>query len=76
MIWWAIDSAVGWAVTESESAAAVGAENDQNEKQAKADCRHDQEVHRADARRMVVQKVFQVCEDPRPPLAMYLATVD
>src|ERR1700730_1528705 len=31
-------------------------EDDQYEKQLKTDCRHDQEVHRADACRMVVQK--------------------
>ena len=47
-------------------------ENDQNEKQPKADRRHDQEVHRTDAGR----KVFHVCDRPRPLLAMYLATVD
>src|SRR4029077_12466457 len=31
-------------------------ENDQNEEQPKADRGHDQEIHRADARRVVVQK--------------------
>jgi hypothetical protein len=51
-------------------------QNDQDKQQPKADGRHDQEVHRADACRMIVQKGLQVCDRPRPRLAMYLATVD
>ena len=33
----------------------------QDKQQPKADGRHDQEVHRTDACRMIVQKAFQVC---------------
>jgi hypothetical protein len=51
-------------------------EDDQDEQQPEADRRHDQKVHGGNASRMVCRKVFQVCDGPRPLLAMYLATVD
>src|ERR1700682_6124878 len=43
-------------------------ENDQNEKQPEADCRHDQEVHGPDARRMVVEKSLPSLRPPSPAL--------
>ena len=41
-------------------------EDDQNEKQPKADRRHNQDVHRADACHMVVQKGFPGLRPPSP----------
>src|SRR5450755_181106 len=41
-------------------------ENDRNEKQPKADRRHDQKVHRTDAGRMVVQKGLPRRRPPSP----------
>src|SRR5260370_23286254 len=47
-------------------------EDDQNEKQPKADRRHDQEVHRADACGMVVQKGLPSLRRPSPTLGHIL----
>src|SRR5258708_15063829 len=41
-------------------------EDDQNEEQLEADRRHDQKVHRGNARRMVVQKSLPGLRPPSP----------
>jgi hypothetical protein len=41
-------------------------EDDQNEKQSKVGCRHDQEVHGADAGRMIAEESFQGLRPPSP----------
>src|SRR5215468_5273809 len=51
-------------------------QDNQDKQQPKADGRHDQEVHRANACSMVMQKCLPGLRPPRPLLAMYLATVD
>lgn len=43
-------------------------QNDQDKQQPKADGRHDQEVHRADACRMIVQKGLPGLRPPSPTL--------
>jgi hypothetical protein len=41
-------------------------EDDQNEKQSKASCRHDQEVYGADAGRMVAEESLPGLRPPSP----------
>ena len=77
VIWRAIQSAVGLAVTLRDiSRRRLVPENDQHEEQLEAACRHDQEVHGGDAGRMIAEESLPGLRRPSPTLAIYLATVD
>jgi len=63
VIWWAIHSAVGLAVTLSDiNRRRSCAENNQNEEQPEADRGHDEEIHGGNAAAWLWKKVFQVCD--------------